>query len=133
MSSRHLSVWPTGRDPSRLEIVVGIWAIFQSFLFFSATDTPVSWVWLAVGVVVWAIAMGPVAASSVGKRFGAWFKGISGAGRIVAIVMAAAMIWAVETTVVIPTTPGMNFLTGGLFAIGIITLLESIRTRIAPQ
>ena len=129
MSSRNLSVWPAVRDPSRLEILVGIWAIFQSYLFLSATDTPVSWVWLVVGAVVWLIVLGPVATSPVGKRFDAWFKSIRIAGRMVAIVVAAAVIWAVEASVAIPTTPEMNFLTGGLFAIGAVIVLEAIRSR----
>lgn len=133
MSSRNLSVWPADRNPSRLDIVVGIWAIFQSLLFFSATDTPVSWVWLVVGAVVLVIVMGPVAASPVGKRIGAWSKAIGGAGRIVAIVIAFAAISAVEAMVAIPTTPAMNFLTGGLFAIGVVIVLEAIRTRVEPN
>lgn len=133
MSSRTLSVWPTDRDPGRLEVIAGTVAILQSFLFFSATDTPVSWVWLSVGAAVFIIAIGPVAASPVGKRIGAWFEAIGGVGRMVAIVVAAAVIVAVEPMVTIPTTPEMNFLTGGLFAVGVITLLEAIRVRMVSR
>lgn len=133
VSSQNFSVWPIDRNPSRLEIGVGVVAVLQSFLFFSATDTPVSWLWLGVGAVVWAVAMGPITASPVGKRIKVWSEAIGIVGRLVAIVVAFAVISAVEAMMSIPTTPAMNFITGGLFATGVVILLETIRARIAPQ
>ncbi|WP_135853789.1 hypothetical protein [Halorussus salinus] len=85
----------------------------------------VSWPWLVLGVVSWAMAAGPVAASRFGQRVGAWFRSIGLLGRAAVVfgfvpVMAVAM-WQLDP----PTIVVDSFLLGGMVGVMVVAVREN--------
>ncbi|WP_135806714.1 hypothetical protein [Halorussus marinus] len=73
----------------------------------------VSLVWFGIGVVSWAAATGPVAASRFGRRVGAWFRGIGALGRAIVILGVAGAWTGVVVTFEPPAVPIDSFVLGG--------------------
>ncbi|UPW01207.1 hypothetical protein M0R88_03660 [Halorussus gelatinilyticus] len=77
-------------------------------------DGTVSWMLLLLGVVSWAVAAGPVAASDLGRRVGSWFESIGYRGRGAVIVAFAVLVWTSLFSFDLPTVPIQSFLLGGI-------------------
>ncbi|WP_424016811.1 hypothetical protein ACOZ4N_13100 [Halorientalis pallida] len=90
-----------------------------------------AWLWVAVGFVAFAVAIGPVAASSLGERVGAWFRGIGVEGRILALVAVVAAVWLVTEVVEGAFTPLHSIGTGGLLAVVVFVTVRTVYARIA--
>jgi len=83
--------------------------------------------WLAFGVVSWAVATGPVAASESGQQVGAWFRAIGRLGRAAAILLfAAAAAWA-QVRFDPPSIAADSFVLGGMVGLAVTVLRRSIR------
>ena len=85
----------------------------------------VSWPWLGLGVVSWAVAAGPVAASRFGQRIGAWFRFIGVLGRAAVVfgfvpVMAVTM-WKLDPQTVVAD----SFLLGGMVGLLFVAVREN--------
>ncbi|AGB39739.1 hypothetical protein Natoc_4042 [Natronococcus occultus SP4] len=87
----------------------------------------VFWLWIGIGFVSFAAATGPIAASSVGSRVGAWFRGIGYAGRAIAIAGFAAAVWLSVSVLDVPAGPLVSFGNGGLLGVSAIVFLEATR------
>ena len=128
MATRELSAWSADGKPNWSDIAVAafatLWAV--SYLFLIET---VSWLWLAVGFIVGAILMGPVAISQVGELIGSWLESIGVAGRAVSIIASVVGLGAVEIALGIPQTPMTNATIGGMFAFGVFVVTEALRAK----
>ncbi|WP_128476475.1 hypothetical protein [Halorussus pelagicus] len=80
----------------------------------------VSWPWLGLGVVSWAAAAGPVAASRFGQRVESWFESIGVGGRAAIIVALAIVIWGSMFAIEPPTLPTQSYLLGGM--VGLVSV-----------
>lgn len=124
MVSKIVSSWSS--EPSRLEI--GLAAVFVVQVVTAFLVATISVAWLAIGAVVSALALGPGADSTIGTRIGAWFRAIGTGGRLLVIAGFAAVIWATLPVLPLPRVLMHSFATGGLLAISVIVLLQTIRT-----
>lgn len=127
MSPRNLSAWSANGKPSWSDFGFAVLALVWAVLQFATAET-VSWGWIAIGFVVWAIGLGPVAASATGKRIGAWFEAIGMAGRAVAILAFFLVIFSVAMVVSIPTASVTSFVIGGFVAMFVVVVAEAVRT-----
>ncbi len=80
----------------------------------------VSWPWLGLGVVSWAVAAGPVAASRFGRRVESWFESIGVGGRAAVIVALAIAIWGSMFAIEPPTIPLQSYLLGSM--VGLVSV-----------
>jgi hypothetical protein len=122
--------WLSTDSPSGTDLLVAALALLvvvQNLLLPSS----LAWLWVAVGFVAFAVAMGPVAASSFGERVGSWFRGIGVEGRLLAIVAVAAAVWLVTEVVEGVFTPLHSLGTGGLLAVVVFVALRTVYARIA--
>jgi hypothetical protein len=111
-----------GLSPKWSVALFSLVALSPALDLYEAGD--VSWLWLVVGVVSWATAAGPVAASEFGRRFGAWFRAIGVVGRAVAIFGFAAAWWWVVAEFDPPEVPLDSFVLGGLGGALLMTLWQ---------
>jgi hypothetical protein len=85
----------------------------------------VSWPWLGLGIVSWAVAAGPVAASRFGQRIGAWFRSIGVLGRAAVIFgfvpVIAVTMWKLDP----PTIVVDSFLLGGMVGLLFVAVREN--------
>ena len=88
----------------------------------------VSWGWLAVGVVAWAAAVGPVASSGFGRRVGARFRSIGVLGRAAVIFGFAGAAWAFHVAVDPPAVAVDSFVLGGMVGLAAVALWDEVRS-----
>ncbi|NHN59939.1 MULTISPECIES: hypothetical protein [Halorussus] len=88
----------------------------------------VSWGWLAVGAVAWGTAVGPAAASSYGRRVGAWFRSVGAIGRALVIFGFAGAAWAFHAAVDPPAVAVDSFVLGGMVGLAAVALWREIRS-----
>ena len=122
--------WFPDGTPSRTDLLVAALAlpvVVQNLL----VPSSLAWPWVAVGFVAFAVAMGPVAASSLGKRVGTWFRGIGTEGRLLVLLAVVAASWLVTEIVEGTFTPLHSLGTGGLFAVVVFVTVRTVYARIA--
>ncbi|WP_277542281.1 hypothetical protein [Haloarcula laminariae] len=76
-----------------------------------------SWPAFAVGFLLFAVAVGPVANSPVGDRVGQWFRDIGLVGRVVVIGLFLAVVTVLSRTAWVPYALVSDAGTGGLLAL----------------
>lgn len=126
MPSSNPSDWLSDDAPSRrdlaLTVVVTVLIVFPLLL----AET-IFWGWLVAGFLVFALALGPLAASSIGAQVGAWFRSIGYAGR--ALVIGAVLIWTGLATLSIPGGLVSSLGAGGMLGVLAVAALETVRAR----
>jgi hypothetical protein len=106
-----VSNWFPDRPPTWMEVgIVVLFGISTAMDLYPYDE--ISWTWVAVGFVLCGFGMGPAGTTSLGKRFGQWFRGIGVAGRTVAIVLFAVVVWWTMFTIDIPSAKVDSFVAG---------------------
>lgn len=77
----------------------------------------ISWIWLFTGSILAAVICGPIATTQYGQQMGSWFHSIGGGGRIIAILIAAVLIWRFILTFQPPEIPLNSFTLGGIIGL----------------
>ena len=130
MASDAASHWSRDGTSNRWHLALGAlvagWAIVTLYV----AET-VAWGAVAVGFVTFAIAAGPVAASSIGSRVGAWFRGIGYAGRAAVIVGFAVAIWGLVPLVDVSAVRVTGFGVGGMLGTVAVVAVEAVRSAAA--
>lgn len=111
MVPQTVSNWFPDRPPTWMEVVPTALMWIPLAISLSPFDS-ISWTWGAVGFVLCGFGMGPAGTTSLGKRFGQWFRDIGVAGRTVSIVFFAVGVWWTMFTVDIPTVPVNSYVAG---------------------
>lgn len=128
MPSSDSAVWLSDDAPSRgdlaLTVVVTVLIVFPLLL----AET-IFWGWLVAGFLVFALALGPLAASSIGAQVGAWFRSIGYAGRALVIGTVAVLIWTGLATLSIPGGLVSSLGAGGMLGVLAVAALETVRAR----
>ncbi|WP_226005546.1 hypothetical protein [Natrinema salinisoli] len=109
---------PTGyfpdRSPTGLEVTSGIAGGALAALQFVTAS--VSWPVVVLRFLATAVALGPAAATSLGKRIGEWFRGIGARGRGTAIVLFVVIAGLLVLSRTIPPVLLRDVSTGILLA-----------------
>jgi hypothetical protein len=77
----------------------------------------VAWGWVVGSFLVTGLAVGPVASTSYGGRFGDWFRSIGVGGRGALIVAYAALVGAIFATVAVPLDAVAGVVAGSTVAV----------------
>lgn len=122
MVRRLLSTYVPDRPPTWTE--VGLAALVGVMFGSSVIVRRPRWPAVVVGFVVFALAVGPVATTSVGRRVGDWFRGIGTSGRTVVIGLFILTVAVASRTV-----PALMVLLGdaaygGLAAVALFTTVH---------
>jgi hypothetical protein len=130
MSAGNISTWSVNDGPNRWDIVTAVSSLVLSAVFLSTVEA-VLVVWLIVGFVASVVLIGPVAASTLGRRVSSWLEAIGGPGRLLAVAITY-VVWhyVVEPLLGIPDVLVTNFVSGGLLALGVVIMTETLRTHI---
>jgi hypothetical protein len=130
MNVGGLSSWSVSDKPNRWDIVGAASSLALSAVFLSTVEAVLA-VWLIVGFIASAVLIGPVAASALGQRVSSWLEAIGGSGRLLAVAITF-VVWhyVVEPTLGIPDVLVTNFVSGGLLALGVVVMTETLRTHI---
>ena len=110
--------WSRGRSLKRSLALFALVAVSPAIGLYDAGT--VSWPWLGLGVVSWAVAAGPVAASRFGQRVESWFESIGVGGRAAVIVALAIVIWGSIFAIEPPTMPFQSYLLGSI--VGLVSV-----------
>ncbi|WP_293029355.1 hypothetical protein [Natronococcus sp.] len=129
MKRRTTDRWSPEGAPTRRQLVGSALIVALATLNLWVIGS-VLWLWVGVGFVSFAAATGPIAASSVGFRVGAWFRAIGYAGRAIVIVAFAAAVWISVYVLDVPAGPLVSFGNGGLLGVSAIVFLEAARERL---
>ncbi|WP_207586712.1 hypothetical protein [Halomontanus rarus] len=125
MPSSNPSDWLSDDAPSRrdlaLTVIVTVLIVFPLLL----TET-IFWGWLIAGLLVFALVVGPLAASSIGTQVGAWFRSIGYAGRGLVIGTVAVLIWTGLATLPIPGGVASSLAAGGMLGVLVVATLETV-------
>jgi len=124
--------WAPEVAPSRRDVALTVLLIAWAVWGISTAETVV-WGWLGAGVAAFAVATGPLAATRLGDRVGAWFRGIGYAGRAVVVVLFAATVWTAMVLLDSLTVPLSSFAYGGIFGIAIVVAVELGRSLTTPE
>lgn len=118
--------WLPDHEPTWTEILVGlvavIWLADEVVL-----ASMISWPWLALGFGLNLIAIGPIAQSSIGARIGTWFRDIGVAGRLLALVLFALVVWTAEYAVDLPAVP-VTSAVGGMMVAVLVYIIANVAT-----
>jgi len=122
MSRQILSTYVPDRPPTWTE--VGIAVLVVGMIAPSFVVRELLWSAVAVGFVLFALAVGPVANTLFGRRVGDWFRAIGLSGRTTVIVLFIGLV-----AVVAGTLPDLMMLLadvayGGLAALVLYTTLH---------
>lgn len=79
------------------------------------------------GFVLFAVAIGPGAASSVGKRVGQWFRDIDNGSRASAIIVFAAGVVVLSLVAEALVLVLADIAAGGMLAIALYVLVHTVR------
>ena len=104
------------RAPTWTEVVIAVLLAGSTVTDFLSPST-ISWPAVIVGFVVFAIAVGPAAATSFGKQVGQWFRGIGFGGRATAIILFIIGVTVLFQIDSIPRALIDDAATGGLLAL----------------
>ncbi|MDG5758351.1 hypothetical protein QA600_03240 [Natronococcus sp. A-GB1] len=127
MERRTTGRWSSVGAPTRRQLAGSALTVALAALSLWVVES-VFWPWIGVGFVSFAAATGPVAASSVGSRVGAWFRAIGYEGRVIAIVAFVAAVWISVPLLEIPAGPLVSFANGGLLGVSAVVFLEAARS-----
>ena len=130
MSSPLTGPWAPDGAPSRRDVALTVLSTVWAVLGLATADS-IARPWLAAGFLAFAAATGPLAATALGDRVGAWFRGIGRSGRAVAIVLFAATVWTAMAVLEVPLAPASSFAYGGMLGIAVVVAVESLRSRLA--
>lgn len=132
MTSPLAASWSPEGAPSRRDVALTVLLIAWAVWGISTTET-VAWGWLGAGVATFAVATGPLAATRLGDRVGAWFRGIGYAGRAVVVALFAVTVWTAMALLDALTVPLGSFAYGGVFGIAVVVAVELVRTLTVPD
>lgn len=129
MSVRDPLYWLPDRTPTWSDVVTVVSAVVLLYATRSAEPSGWVWPWVAAGVVLVVITVGPIANTSVGRSFGDWSQNIGVGGRLVVMIVLLIMLFAVERMVAIPSRIGLSVARGGLIAIVVLLSASVLRFR----
>lgn len=116
------------RPPTWNDIVIAVIAI--SWMPLYRTDLgEISWAMAMGGFVSFFVIRGPVANSTIGMRFGSWWKAIGLRGRAVGIILYAVGVWITSQLIYIPVTLVSSIVAGGMLAIAVFVFLRVLSAR----
>lgn len=124
--------WAPEGAPSRRDVALTVLLIVWAVWGISTAET-VAWGWLGAGAAAFAVTTGPLAATRLGDRVGAWFRGIGYAGRAVVVILFAATVWTAVAMLDALTVPLSSFAYGGIFGIAVVVAVELGRTLTASD
>ncbi|WP_276254837.1 hypothetical protein [Halomontanus rarus] len=107
MPSSDSAAWLSDDAPSRRDLVLAV-VVTTAIAFPLLLAETIFWGWLVAGFLVFTLAVGPLAASSIGTQVGAWFRSIGYAGRGLVIGTVAVLIWTGLATLSIPGGGGVQ-------------------------
>ena len=113
------------RPPTWLKVGITLLAVLTvggRFL-----DGAVSLPAVVAGFLLFAVAIGPGAASGVGKRVGQWFRGIGTARRALVIVLFAVTVAVLYRFDWVPRALLGDAASGGLLGIAVFVVLHALR------
>lgn len=116
-----LSAWLPDRQPTWIDLIVGISAV--CWVIVRTQRTSLSWSWVAIGFVAYLTSAGPVANSAIGHSVGRWFRSIGFAGRATVIGLFAISVWAVDSAFDVPKQPVTSFVGGMMCGIALSIVL----------
>lgn len=122
-----VEAWFRSGHPTRTELVAAVAAlalVAETVL----TGPELALSWLATGFVAFGLALGPGASTRAGVRIGEAFRSIAVAGRLAAIAGVAVLAWAASTVVRVPATETTSLAVGGLSAVVVYAVVESVYT-----
>ncbi|MDF9745493.1 hypothetical protein [Natrinema salsiterrestre] len=102
------------RPPTGWEVSSGVAA--GALVALQFVTASVSWPELVLGFLAAAVALGPVATTSLGKRIGEWFREIGVGGRATVFVLFAVVVVLLGLSKTIPPVLLDGVFTGGLLA-----------------
>jgi len=112
----QLSTYLPDRQPTWLELLLA--ALVLPRVVWGLYGGPhTSWLAIGVGVLVFALALGPVANTVLGGRVDRWFRGLGVAGRAVVIVLFAVAVYVAVWVGAVPEQWLADVGTGGLLAV----------------
>ncbi|MEA1932520.1 hypothetical protein [Halohasta litorea] len=118
----RLTTYVPDRPPTWLE--VGL-AVLILVVYGLSLTTRSLWIPAVVaGFVLFALGLGPVSNSAVGRRFGNWFRGIGYSGRGTLIVLFAVGVAVGSQSPLFPTLLLADIAYGGLGACVLFTALH---------
>ncbi|WP_423745594.1 hypothetical protein V5735_06405 (plasmid) [Haladaptatus sp. SPP-AMP-3] len=121
MVPKTVSDWFPDRPPTWMEVgIVVLFSVSTAIDLYPYDE--ISWTWVAVGFVLCGFGMGPAGTTSLGKRFGQWFRDIGGAGRVAVIVCFAVGVWWAMLTVDLPIAKVESFVAGLFFSLVVFLL-----------
>ncbi|WP_226482230.1 hypothetical protein [Natrinema amylolyticum] len=130
MAADTSSRWSPEGSPDRwhlaLSIVVATWAIWNL-----ATIETATWGATAAGFVAFAIASGPIAASSVGTRVGARFREVGYTGRALVIAGFAVGIWGAVPLLGVSAARVSSFGLGGMLGVVAVIVVRAGHSHVA--
>ncbi|WP_188880121.1 hypothetical protein [Halarchaeum nitratireducens] len=132
MTSHITSTWSLRTKPSWWEIALAVLIGAEALVNF-AGDNEIAWFWFMIGSAMFGLAAGPGAASDVGQQIGTWFKSIGVAGRLLAIIGFAVMMWATTATLPFVRTPLYSLSTGGLLTIAVLVFLKLVVSSLTTE
>ena len=80
------------------------------------------------GFLLFAVVVGPGAASGAGKRVGRWFRGIGTAGRAVAIALFFVAVAVLSRFDWVPMATLSDAASGGLVAVALFVVVHAVRS-----
>ncbi|MCO8254752.1 hypothetical protein NKF26_13175 [Haladaptatus sp. AB618] len=125
---RTVSDWFPDRSPTWGEITIVLFSSFGTVTSLFDLGT-ISWWWVAAGFVLTGTAAGPAGTTTVGKRFGQWFRDIGVTGRASAIILFAVVVWGTRFTVDVPVVGVESFVAGMWVALILYLLAYIVKTR----
>jgi hypothetical protein len=109
------SAYFPNRHPTWTEVIIAVLfagSVAPDFLLLST----ISWPAVAVGFVVFAVAVGPATNTSLGKRIGQWFRDIGISGRATAIILFLIAVVLLYQLDWVPNTFISDAASGGILA-----------------
>jgi len=111
----RLSAYFPDRSPTWIDVLIGI-LIGVEVGPDVLSPTTISWPAAVTGFLVFSVALGPGANSSLGRRIGQWFQSIGLTGRIAVIVLCAIAAVMTFQFDAMPNDLIADAANGGLFA-----------------
>ena len=81
--------------------------------------------WIAAGIVGGGVAVGPVAWSRYGQRFGGWVRSLDAEGRI-AVIGSLFLAGSAVAWLVVPLNAFLNFVLGVMVATSVVAATENL-------
>jgi len=115
------------RTPTWTDLVLTVAALAQVGLFTRTVE--ISWPAFALGVALFAVGGGPVAASPGGTRVNQWSDSIGKRGRGLVIVLFAVLVWIGANTLPVSAAVVTSLGSGGLVAVAVLVGVQLLTAR----